>query len=99
MTEQEKTSAVVEETREAVDTTSQPVATEKKSKNNTALILSAVAIAIALAAGIMDHRQWRDRFYPAPWIAFASLPVWSAAVRFYLQAGNRADLSDRSPSG
>ena len=40
MTEQEKTSAVVEETREAVDTTSQPVATEKKSKNNTALILS-----------------------------------------------------------
>lgn len=52
MTEQEKTSAVVEETREAVDTTSQPVATEKKSKNNTALILSAVAIAIALAAGV-----------------------------------------------
>uniref|UniRef100_UPI004029CAE4 uroporphyrinogen-III C-methyltransferase n=1 Tax=Escherichia coli TaxID=562 RepID=UPI004029CAE4 len=49
MTEQEKTSAVVEETREAVDTTSQPVATEK---NNTALILSAVAIAIALAAGV-----------------------------------------------
>ena len=39
------------------------------------------------------------RFYPALWIAFASLPVWSAAVRFYLQAGNRADLSDRSPSG
>lgn len=52
MTEQEKTSAVVEETREAVDTTSQPVATETKSKNNTALILSAVAIAIALAAGV-----------------------------------------------
>lgn len=52
MTEQEKTSAVVEETREVVDTTSQPVATEKKSKNNTALILSAVAIAIALAAGV-----------------------------------------------
>lgn len=47
-----KTSAVVEETREAVDTTSQPVATEKKSKNNTALILSAAAIAIALAAGV-----------------------------------------------
>ena len=39
------------------------------------------------------------RFYPALWIAFASLPVWSAVVRFYLQAGNRADLSDRSPSG
>lgn len=35
-----------------MDTTSQPVATEKKSKNNTALILSAVAIAIALAAGV-----------------------------------------------
>ncbi|HCJ6375927.1 MULTISPECIES: uroporphyrinogen-III C-methyltransferase [unclassified Citrobacter] len=53
MTEQEKTSAVVEETREAVDTTSQPVNnTEKKSKNSTALILSAVAIAIALAAGV-----------------------------------------------
>ncbi len=43
---------MVEETGEAVDTTSQPVATEKKSKNNTALILSAVAIAIALAAGV-----------------------------------------------
>ena len=53
MTEQEKSSAVVEETREAVDTTSQPVNnTEKKSKNSTALILSAVAIAIALAAGV-----------------------------------------------
>ncbi|MDM2934394.1 uroporphyrinogen-III C-methyltransferase [Citrobacter sp. Cu233] len=53
MTEQEKTSAVVEETREAVDTTSQPVNNaEKKSKNSTALILSAVAIAIALAAGV-----------------------------------------------
>ena len=52
MTEQEKTSAVVEETREAVETTSQPVNTEKKSKNSTALILSAVAIAIALAAGV-----------------------------------------------
>ncbi|XPE67090.1 hypothetical protein ACNKHR_12075 [Shigella flexneri] len=35
-----------------MDTTSRPVATEKKSKNNTALILSAVAIAIALAAGV-----------------------------------------------
>lgn len=30
MTEQEKTSAVVEEYQEAVDTTSQPVATEKR---------------------------------------------------------------------
>ncbi|MGV4197604.1 uroporphyrinogen-III C-methyltransferase [Citrobacter freundii] len=52
MTEQEKSSAVVEETREAVETASQPVNTEKKSKNSTALILSAVAIAIALAAGV-----------------------------------------------
>ncbi|HFZ8996581.1 TPA: uroporphyrinogen-III C-methyltransferase [Citrobacter freundii] len=51
MTEQEKPSAVVEETREAVETTPQPVNTEKKGKNNTALVLSAVAIAIALAAG------------------------------------------------
>lgn len=42
MTEQEKTSAVVEDTREAVDTTPQPVVAEKKSKNSTALILSAV---------------------------------------------------------
>ncbi len=48
----------------------------------------------------MDHRQWRGRFYPAfCGLRCVSLPVWSAAVRFYLQAGNRADLSDRSPSG
>ncbi|EAM7071486.1 uroporphyrinogen-III C-methyltransferase [Salmonella enterica] len=52
MTEQEKSSAVVDETRETVETTPQPVNTEKKSKNGTALVLSAVAIAIALAAGI-----------------------------------------------
>ncbi|EDJ0576382.1 uroporphyrinogen-III C-methyltransferase [Salmonella enterica] len=52
MTEQEKSSAVVDETRESVETTPQPVNTEKKSKNATALVLSAVAIAIALAAGI-----------------------------------------------
>ena len=52
MTEQEKSSAVVEETREAVETTPQPVKAEKKNHNNTALILSAVAIAIALAAGV-----------------------------------------------
>ena len=55
MTEQEKTSAVVEETREAVETQPQPATpatAEKKSKNGTALILSAVAIAIALAAGV-----------------------------------------------
>jgi len=52
MTEQEKSSAVVEETREAVETQPQPATAEKKSKNGTALILSAVAIAIALAAGV-----------------------------------------------
>lgn len=52
MTEQEKSSAVVEETREAVETTPQPVKAEKKNHNSTALILSAVAIAIALAAGV-----------------------------------------------
>lgn len=52
MTEQEKSSAVVDETRESVETTPQPVNTEKKSKNDAALVLSAVAIAIALAAGI-----------------------------------------------
>ena len=51
MTEQEKSSAVVEETREAVDTKPQPATAEKKSKNSTALVLSALAIAIALAAG------------------------------------------------
>lgn len=47
MTEQEKSSAVVDETRESVETTPQPVNTEKKSKNGAALVLSAVAIAIA----------------------------------------------------
>ncbi|EAX3734393.1 uroporphyrinogen-III C-methyltransferase [Salmonella enterica] len=52
MTEQEKSSAVVDETRETVETTPLPVNTEKKSKNGAALVLSAVAIAIALAAGI-----------------------------------------------
>ncbi|EID4214304.1 uroporphyrinogen-III C-methyltransferase [Salmonella enterica] len=52
MTEQEKSSAVVDETRETVETTPQPVNIEKKSKNGAALVLSAVAIAIALAAGI-----------------------------------------------
>ncbi|EBP1649557.1 uroporphyrinogen-III C-methyltransferase [Salmonella enterica] len=52
MTEQEKSSAVVDETRESVETTPQAVNTEKKSKNGAALVLSAVAIAIALAAGI-----------------------------------------------
>lgn len=52
MTEQEKSSAVVDETRETVETTPQPVNTEKKSKSGAALVLSAVAIAIALAAGI-----------------------------------------------
>ncbi|AXF61453.1 uroporphyrinogen-III C-methyltransferase [Leclercia sp. W6] len=53
MTEQEKSSAVVEETRETVDTTPQPETTEKKhGSNKTSLALSAIAIAIALAAGV-----------------------------------------------
>ncbi|HCB1501304.1 uroporphyrin-3 C-methyltransferase [Klebsiella oxytoca] len=57
MTEQQNQSAVVEETREAVEKTPQP----EKEKNNvekknggskTSLALSAIAIAIALAAGV-----------------------------------------------
>ncbi len=58
MTEQEKSSAVVDETRESVETTPQPVNTEKKSKNGAALVLSAVAIAIALVTGY--HRADHD---------------------------------------
>ncbi|MEB5699072.1 uroporphyrinogen-III C-methyltransferase [Klebsiella aerogenes] len=53
MTEQQNQSAVVEETREAVETTPQPENNEKKKTGNkTSLALSAIAIAIALAAGI-----------------------------------------------
>ncbi|MGL5601402.1 MAG: uroporphyrinogen-III C-methyltransferase [Silvania sp.] len=53
MTEQEKSSAVVEETRETVDVTPQPETTEKKQgSNKSSLALSAIAIAIALAAGV-----------------------------------------------
>ena len=53
MTEQQNQSAVVEETREAVDKTPQPENSGKKnSGNKTSLVLSAVAIAIALAAGV-----------------------------------------------
>ncbi|MGU3525719.1 uroporphyrinogen-III C-methyltransferase [Enterobacteriaceae bacterium C23F] len=58
MTEQKENAAVVEETREAVDTTPQPDNTEKKStekKNGSSkapLALSILAIAIALAAGV-----------------------------------------------
>ncbi|HBY2256639.1 TPA: uroporphyrinogen-III C-methyltransferase [Klebsiella pneumoniae] len=53
MTEQQNQSAVVEETREAVETTPQPEHTEKKKAGNkTSLALSAIAIAIAIAAGI-----------------------------------------------
>lgn len=52
MTEQQHSSDVVEETREAVDTVPQPQKTEKKRKTNTALVLSVVAIAIALASGV-----------------------------------------------
>ena len=57
MTEQEKSSAVVEETRETVATPPQPEKTEhtvekKNGSNKTSLALSAIAIAIALAAGV-----------------------------------------------
>ena len=57
MTEHEKSSAVVEETRETVETTPQPETTEKTAEkkngsNKTSLTLSAIAIAIALAAGV-----------------------------------------------
>ena len=57
MTEHEKSSAVVEETRETVDTTSQPETTDKtvekkNGSNKTSLTLSVIAIAIALAAGV-----------------------------------------------
>jgi len=58
MTEQKEISAVVEETREAVEQTPPPENAEKKnaekknSSNKAPLALSVVAIAIALAAGI-----------------------------------------------
>ena len=53
MTEQQNQSAVVEETREAVETTPQPENNDKKKAGNkTSLALSAIAIAIAIAAGI-----------------------------------------------
>ncbi len=57
MTEQEKSSAVVEETRETVDTTPQSekienTTAQKRDTNKTSLALSAIAIAIALAAGV-----------------------------------------------
>ena len=53
MTEQQNQSAVVEETREAVETAPQPENNDKKKAGNkTSLALSAIAIAIAIAAGI-----------------------------------------------
>lgn len=55
MTEQQKDSAVVDETREAVDTSPQPEKApehERAKANKTSLVLSAIAIAIALAAGV-----------------------------------------------
>ncbi|MEX9254300.1 uroporphyrinogen-III C-methyltransferase [Pseudenterobacter timonensis] len=57
MTEQEKSSAVVDETRETVETppqseTIETTAEKKQGSNKTSLALSAVAIAIALAAGV-----------------------------------------------
>ena len=106
MTEQEKTSAVVEETREAVDTTSQPVATEKKSKNNTALILSAVAIAIALAAGMAGvNNRPSIRLPPAmPWLTNlrhckkprrAKKPSWKALSSNKLYSLSRRIVSKK----
>ncbi|WP_407575250.1 uroporphyrinogen-III C-methyltransferase [Raoultella terrigena] len=65
MTEQQNQSAVVEETREAVDKTPQPEKTGKeKGGNKTSLVLSAVAIAIALATGVglySVHKQQLSR--------------------------------------
>ena len=53
MTEQQNDSAVVDETREAVDTRPQPEKAPKDERaNKTSLVLSAIAIAIALAAGV-----------------------------------------------
>ena len=53
MTDHQIQSAVVEETREAVETTPQPENNDKKKAGNkTSLALSAIAIAIAIAAGI-----------------------------------------------
>ncbi|AVR01804.1 uroporphyrinogen-III C-methyltransferase [Pluralibacter gergoviae] len=51
MTEQKETSAVVEETRDAVDTAPQAHTAESQKGNKTSLTLSVIAIAIALAAG------------------------------------------------
>jgi len=53
MTEQQNDSAVVDETREAVDTRPQPEKAPKDERaNKTSLVLSAIAIAIALATGV-----------------------------------------------
>ena len=58
MTEQKENSAVVEESGDVVNTTPQPEvrkpenAEKKNTGGKTSLVLSAVAIAIALAAGI-----------------------------------------------
>ena len=74
MTEQEKSSAVVEETRETVEIAPQPETTEKivekkNGNNKTSLALSAIAIAIALAAaivllGIILYSTCRIEQYP-----------------------------------
>lgn len=58
MTEQKENSAVVEESGDAVNITSQPESSQpanagkKNNSGKTSLVLSAVAIAIALAAGV-----------------------------------------------
>lgn len=51
MTEQKETSAVVEETRDAVETAPQAQTAERQKSNKASLTLSVIAIAIALAAG------------------------------------------------
>ena len=57
MTEHEKSSAVVEETRETVDTTPQPETTEKTAEkkngsNKTSLTLSAIATPLRWQRGL-----------------------------------------------
>ena len=98
MTEHEKSSAVVEETRETVDTTPQPETTEKTAEkkngsNKTSLALSAIAIAIALAAGVglygLVKQQALTRRPPAIRWSISYLPAKSAG-----NAENRAGSGD-----
>jgi uroporphyrin-3 C-methyltransferase len=52
MTEQQNQSAVVEETREAVEPHHSQRIRKEEGGNKTSLALSAIAIAIAIAAGV-----------------------------------------------